>query len=157
MAYLEIDETPEPTPLPTREEAQVEIADWQRRVDALYRDVIDWLPKDAGYEVDLSWIIPVHELMLDALELPPYQVPMLQVRRSGERLLIFRPDARWVMFTRGRVKVGIGDGRWETLLAIESEDESGCVGWTFWDAHNWRRGGDPWNSDVLREILEGER
>lgn len=155
MVHLEMDHEPEPTPLPTREEVLAEIADWKQRIDALYRDVIGWLPQGMGYEVDLSWVAPVYEQMLQALELPPYEVPMLQIRHRGRRVLIFRPDGRWVMFTRGRVRIGIGNDRWETLLA--KEDDNGRVHWVFWDADSWKRSGDPWSADILHAILEGRR
>jgi len=155
MAFLIDEDQPEPKPLPTPEEALAEVNDWKRRIDALYRDVIDWLPKDEGYEVDQSWVIPVHEPMLRVLGLPAYKIPMLQVRRNGKRVLLFRPDGRWVMFTRGRVRVGIGERRWNTLLAKDvglPEPE-----WFFWNTENWERGGDPWTRERLMSLLGESR
>lgn len=151
MAFLSVDDQPDPTPLPTREEALAEVADWKRRVDDLYRDVADWLPKDRGYDADRSWMVPVHEPMLRVLGLPPYEIPILQVQRDGKRVLLFRPDARWVMSTHGRVRVGIGDRRWETLLAKEGDSEA--LEWHYWDADHWRQGGVPWDRERLLTLL----
>lgn len=151
MAFLIDEDEPEPKPLPSREEALAEVADWKRRVDDLYRDVIGWLPRDEGYEVDLSLVFPVREPMQQILGLPAYEVALLQVRRNGKRVMVFRPDARWVMNTRGRVRMGVGDRNWYTLLAKEMP--SGALEWRFWSSENWERGGDPWTKEEMLSLL----
>lgn len=151
MAYLSIDDDePEPQPLPTREEALAEVADWKRRVNALYQDVIGWLPEDQGYEVDLSIQAPVHEPMLQALDLFPYKISILQIRRGGKRVLLFHPTGRWVMLTCGRVRIAVGERRWDTLLA--KRNESGEVEWRYRDPNNWRHD-ECWRREHLLTML----
>jgi hypothetical protein len=150
MAYLEIDD--EPTPLPTPEAALAEVADWKRRVDALYDEIVCWLPVGEGYEVDRSRLLPRHENMLKALGLPGYEIPLMRIRRNGKDVLLFQPDGRWVLFTRGRVNLFVGNIRaGDRLLAKEAEAKG--AEWTYWAGDNWQQGGDPWSKERLLTIL----
>lgn len=152
MVFVNPGDDPEPIPLPSADEVRAEMADWMRRIDALYRTTVGWLPPGAGYEADQSWRVPVKEEMLRLNGLPSYEVPILQIRRDGRRCLLFHPDARWVMFTRGRVTVGIGPRRWDSLLA--KVNDKGETEWRLVGGDNWQAGGDLWTESLLRSLLE---
>ncbi|MBF5093417.1 hypothetical protein F1643_01970 [Azospirillum sp. INR13] len=152
MAYLYIDDDEPEKPLPSREEAEAEIADWKRRIDALYDEIVGWLPPGEGYEVDRSRLLPRHENMQKILELPGYEIPLLRIRRDGRDILMFQPDARWVLFTRGRVKLYVGTIRaGDRLLAKEADAEG--PEWTYWTTGSWQTGGKPWGRECLLDLL----
>ncbi len=151
MAYASEDNAPDSTPLPSAGDVQTEIADWKRRVGDLYCTIAQWLPKGEGYEVDTTTSLPVSEPMLSLHGLPSYSMPLLQIRRNGERCLFFLPDARWVMFTRGRVMIVVENGRGGRLLAKEAGSDG--PEWSFYTSDNWQKGGDPWNEALLRSLL----
>ncbi len=151
MAFLYLDDD-EPKPLPSREEAMAEVADWKRRINALYDEIVGWLPADKGYEVDRSRLFPRHENMLKVLGLPGYEIPLMRIRRNGKDALLFQPDGRWVLFTRGRVNLFVGDIRaGDRLLAKEAD--AGGPDWTYWTDDNWQQGGDPWDQARLLGLL----
>lgn len=152
MAYLYIDDDEPEKPLPSREEAEAEIADWKRRIDALYDEVVGWLPPGEGYEVDRSRLLPRHENMQKLLELPGYEIPLLRIRRDGRDILMFQPDARWVLFTRGRVKLYVGTIRaGDRLLAKEADAEG--PEWKYRTTGGWQPGGRPWDRECLLDLL----
>ena len=152
MAYLYIDDDEPEKPLPSREEAEAEIADWKRRIDALNDEVVGWLPPGEGYEVDRSRLLPRHENMQKILELPGYEIPLLRIRRDGRDILMFQPDARWVLFTRGRVNLYVGKIRaGDRLLAKEAEAEG--PEWRYWTTGSWQTGGKPWGRECLLDLL----
>lgn len=152
MAFAHIDDEPEHTPLPTADEVREQIADWERRIDDLYRDILAWLPKDRGYEVDLSRAVPVLENLQRLVGVPAYHLPLLQIRKDGKRKLVFLPRARWVMFARGVVSVSIDDGRrWAKLLAKEAEADG--PEWSLYDRESWQHGGDAWTPELLASLL----
>jgi len=151
MVFLYLDDD-EPKPLPSREEAMAEVADWKRRIEALYDEIVGWLPANEGYEIDRSQRLPRHENMLKVLGLPSYQIPLMRIRRNGKEALLFQPDGRWVLFTRGRVNLFVGNIRaGDRLLAKEVEAEG--PDWTYWTDDNWQRSGDPWDRERLLSLL----
>lgn len=151
MAFLYLDDD-ESKPLPIQEEAMAEVADWKRRINALYDEIVGWLPADEGYEVDRSQLLPRHENMLKVLELPGYEIPLMRIRRNGRDALLFQPDGRWVLFTRGRVNLFVGNIRvGDRLLAKEAEADG--PDWKYWTDDNWQRSGDPWDRERLLSLL----
>lgn len=153
MAYLEIDD--EPTPLPTPEAALAEVADWKRRVDALYDEIVGWLPVGEGYEVDRSRLLPRHENMLKVLGLPGYEIPLMRIRRNGKDVLLFQPDGRWVLFTRGRVNIIVGKARFgDRILAKAVDANVDDPEWKYRTNGNWRIDVDPWNRDKFLDLLK---
>lgn len=156
MAYLDIDD--EPTPLPTPEEAKAEVADWKRRVDELYDEVIGWLPDGHDYEIDRSQLLSRHESMLKILHLPSYEIPLLQIRRNGKQVLLFQPDGRWVLFTRGRVNIIVGKARFgDRILAKAVDADRNDPEWKYRTNGNWKIDVDPWRKEKFLDLLkEGE-
>lgn len=131
-----------------------EVADWKRRIDALYDEAIGWLPQGHGYEVDRSQMLPRHENMLKILELPGYEIPLLKIWREGRQVLMFQPDARWVLFTRGRVNLLFTKGRANNRLLAKELDAEGAD-WNYWYAGNWQQGGEPWGRERFLDLLGG--
>jgi hypothetical protein len=105
MVFASVDDGGEPERIPSADEARAEIEDWKRRIGLLFDTIEAWLPPDDGYEADRSRTVPMDELMMRHLGIPPYRIPVLEIRQAGAHSVQFIPDARWVYNTRGRVMI----------------------------------------------------
>ena len=165
MAFLYEDDEPEPTPLPSAEEVEAGVAEWKTRIDALFRDIAAWLPD--GCVADTSQSYQVEERMMEIRGIPPYTIPVLNIlcdgRRvhsrghvagDGRRVMTFRPDARWVFHTRGRVMIS-GANRPARLLDVG--EAPGDVRWMLYDPSNWSKGGDPFIQEALSSLFGDRR
>jgi hypothetical protein len=151
MAFLYEDDEPEPTPLPSAEEVEAGVAEWKTRIDALFRDIAAWLPD--GCVADTSQSYQVEERMMEIRGIPPYTIPVLNILCDGRRVMSFRPDARWVFHTRGRVMIS-GANRPARLLDVG--EAPGDVRWMLYDPSNWSKGGDPFMREALSSLF-GDR
>ena len=89
---------------PTREEVFAQLEDWRQRLHKLYADIISWLPEGEGYETEIRDTM-ADEGPMRYVGVPPQPVPELVVRRHGESVTLFHPDACWIIGAAGRVKV----------------------------------------------------
>lgn len=105
MAYAyDEDELP---PLPKREEVERDLADWRARLTDLFGGIESWIGNDPRYRVVRSEVNRL-EPMMTAVQLPVMEFPALGIGWSdtearGTTGILFRPEARWVVGTRGRV------------------------------------------------------
>lgn len=152
MAFLCEDDEPEPKPLPSAEEVEAGVAEWKTRIDALFHDIVAWLPE--GCVADTSLNRSVTERMMQLRGVPSYTIPILTVLRDGQRVMTFRPDARWVFLTRGRVMIS-GANRPARLL--DEGEVPGDVRWMLYDQSNWSKGGDPFTRETLASLFGDRR
>lgn len=154
MVFAHIDDDDAPKQIPSADEVRTEIEEWKRRVAELYGLIVSWLPQGEGYEADTSRFVPVNETMQKIHGIPPYELPLLEIHRDGKRLLRFWADARWVMLTRGRVTVFIGD-RSASLLAKKADADG--AEWKLYDRSSWTHGGYALTPELLVSLLQEAR
>lgn len=107
MAYAyDDDEFPPP---PKREEIERDLADWRARLTDLFDRIESWIGNDPRYRVVRSKVSRLEPMMtavqLPAMELPAFGIGWSDAETKGKQGLLFLPQARWVVGTRGRVRV----------------------------------------------------
>lgn len=149
MVFASVDDGDEPERIPSAEEAHAEIEDWKRRIGLLFDTIQAWLPPEDGYEADRSRTVPMDEPMMRHLGIPPYRISVLEIRRAGMDAIRFKPDARWIYNTRGRVMVH--GTKWPARL-LDKGTGSDDVRWQLFAM--WGPiGGIPFDAAALRSLL----
>ncbi|MEI8395586.1 MAG: hypothetical protein WCF85_12670 [Rhodospirillaceae bacterium] len=113
---------------PTREEVFTQLENWRRRLHALYADIISWLPADAGYETEIRDHMADEGPMRHA-GVPPQPVPELVVRRNSQPVLIFTPNACWIIGAAGRIYVNEGNHKTIPHTLVDSTSPFVERGW----------------------------
>ena len=147
---------------PTREQVLADLESWRRRLHALYADIISWLPAEEGYETEIG-SYDTDEGPMRVAGVPPQPVPTLKVRRHGELVASFFPDACWIIGVLGRVSIFTGRHRPHTLVEKDFPEER--KGWWF-RRHDIEERylasqrdfsilmGVPFTREVLRQLVE---
>lgn len=146
---------------PTRDRVLAQLDDWRRRLDALYTDINAWLPAQKGYQSQVQDYL-TDEAPMRHVGVSPQPVPELVVRRQGEPVLTFTPDACWIIGVLGRVMVSNGGNRRHKLVEVSFPPAE--RGWRLYrgdwprpavgqppDAR-WRRG-IPFDRQALLELV----
>ncbi len=103
---------------PTREEVFAQLEDWRQRLHKLYADIISWLPDGEGYETKIRDYM-TDEGPMRHVGVPPQPVPELVVRRHGEQVAVFTPEACWIIGVLGRVMVFGNQHRPHKLVEVD--------------------------------------
>lgn len=130
MAYALEDEY---TPAPKRSVVEAQISDWKTRLADLYTLIESWAAQDPcarAHRANMTF----HEPMLKAAGLPPVKLPALGLlwdTPAGVKSrpdILFRPEARWVSGTRGRVWTSV---QGTILYLIDKGDDDAADWWIY--------------------------
>ena len=120
------------------------------------------LPAEEGYETEIG-SYDTDEGPMRVAGVPPQPVPTLKVRRHGELVASFFPDACWIIGVLGRVSIFTGRHRPHTLVEKDFPEER--KGWWF-RRHDIEERylasqrdfsilmGVPFTREVLRQLVE---
>ncbi|MEQ8785414.1 MAG: hypothetical protein RIC55_03915 [Pirellulaceae bacterium] len=100
---------------------------WIQRLNSLYTDIHEWIQERPDWEATVSAIRQQDEQLMRQRGVAPRDVPSLTLE-CGERSILFRPSALFVVGANGRVDV-IG-ANWQRILIDLSSDDS--------DRRDWR-------------------
>jgi hypothetical protein len=97
----------------TTEHVQHRVKDWVTRIDTLYTKIKEWLPADwtatQGNSVTMS------EELMATMDIPPQQLPTLELMHDGVIQVTLRPYGLWIIGTNGRVDLIKGRERYLLL------------------------------------------
>lgn len=141
-------EPEERLPTPSAEEVRAQLADWKQRITGLFADIRRWAPPDLV--TDSSESVEMLEPLMERYGMAAERMPVLAIRRGGDPLLSFVPDALWVLPTRGRVLV---EGTTERVKLLDVSEAGAPPHWVIMDRDWWERGDRPFDRDLLNELL----
>lgn len=83
------------------------VADWESRVNALFGDIIDWLPEGwaARRGIPVHWQAP----FMCRFGIPEKQMPTLELHDQAGRSARLWPDGLWIYGANGRVNLDYGE------------------------------------------------
>jgi hypothetical protein len=90
-----------------KEAVAFRVKEWNERLNELYGQIIEWLPK--GYTADSSDSVIMNEDMMKKFKMPAIKLPVLNIAKGKEVLLTFKPKGLWVIGANGRVDVLCSD------------------------------------------------
>lgn len=131
----------------TRERVEERVADWQARLAGLFGQVGVWA-KGAGWRVDDSTTIPLHEELMQKFGVPATQQPMLRVENE-QGYALFKPKGLWVIGANGRIDLYTSKG---SFIIVDLAEYRGSPKWTIFRATH-RREGDPFKPELLGDLV----
>lgn len=92
----------------TKRQVQMRIANWRRRIEALYDQIEAWATREWGDGCVVRGTAPqAEEYMMRKLHIPPGKLPTLTVR-AGNRTIEFSPRCLWIIGANGQLDVMAG-------------------------------------------------
>jgi len=93
----------------TKRQVEERLRDWERRVEALFRQVEEWGIVQWGRD-SVCWGQEEqrHEYMMKQAGVRPRKLPTLTVQ-AGKRRITFTPDCLWIIGANGRIDVSVDD------------------------------------------------
>jgi hypothetical protein len=89
----------------TKREIQLRVADWLKRINALYADVRTTLSDRAGIECKTPTSVVMDEELMRQFHVPSIRVPVLDVIKLGATVATFKPVGLWVIGANGRIDI----------------------------------------------------
>jgi hypothetical protein len=124
-----------------------EVADWGLRIDALYRDVREWLA-DRPLRCDTSRAVTMSEEPMQKFAVAERDLPVLDILDGDQVLTTFLPRHLWMIDSRGWIAV-ITRARRHTLLAVGDHDSPE---WRLVSTRD-RRDSVPFDRDALLALV----
>ena len=144
---------------PTRKQVLADLESWRRRLNALYADIISWLPAEGGYETKEA-TTEIDEPPMRFVGVAPETVPTLEVRRHGELMATFRPDTCWIVGVLSRVMVFTGLHPPHKLVEVDLPEPGWRLFRSDWPSPEWGkpidirwRRGVPLDQPALVELV----
>jgi hypothetical protein len=85
----------------TREHVQRRVEDWSKRIEDLYSQVERQLP--AGWTAKRGPTVTMREELMKRFEVPPRELPTLELLHAGAVCVKFHPYGLWIIGTNGRI------------------------------------------------------
>jgi hypothetical protein len=99
----------------TKRDVEARLRDWERRIEALFKQVEEWGVREWGREsVRRGSIQQSNEYMMREFHVPPRRLPTLEFH-VGERHISFLPSCLWIVGANGRIDVSV-DKTFYTLV-----------------------------------------
>ena len=92
-----------------------EVDDWVLRVEALYRDVQNWLGGRPGLRCEQSRTVTMSEELMRQFAVTDRDIPILDILRADQAIVSFVPRGLWTIGAWGRIDVITPDG---TLVLV---------------------------------------
>lgn len=125
------------------------VADWEKRIAALYSDIKTWLPMHyEGMKAETNRTVVMSEEMMQKFAVPDRELPILDITLDKQPVISFVPRALWIIGARGRVDVITEAG---TRLLVDAGDTN-AMRWKLVSAENRSIQVD-FNSDALYSLL----
>lgn len=131
----------------TADYVQQRVADWVKRIEALYADVERWLP--VGWTARRGTSVPMHEELMRKVGVPSRGLPTLELIHGGVVSATLRPYGLWIIGTNGRIDLVKGQERYLLL------DHAGTFEPADWRTapSTARRDSKPFNGAWLKALL----
>ena len=132
----------------TRARVIDEVADWVRRVQALYDDVQLWLVDRPGLRCEQSRTVTMSEEMMQQFAVTDQEIPVLDVLDADQVVASFVPRGLWMIGSWGRIDVITSD-RTHILVALGGQ---GNLSWQLVSAEDRQRTA-PFNKTQLLALV----
>ena len=94
------------------------VDDWAARIDALYRQITEWLP--AGWTADRTATVRMHEQLMKKYDVPPRDLPVLRLMDRGILSGRIEPRGLWIVGENGRLDFYRGSDHYVIIDAADN-------------------------------------
>ncbi len=102
----------------TRQHVEQRVSDWASRIDALYKQIESWLP--AGWRADRCGTVRMHEELMQKFDVPPRDLPTLNLTRNGGHGRRIEPRGLWIIGANGRLDFSGGNDHYVIVDMAEN-------------------------------------
>jgi hypothetical protein len=94
------------------------IDDWVDRIEALYRQIGEWLP--AGWSTERQGTVRMHEELMQKFGVSARELPVLQLAHDGMPSARIEPRGLWIIGANGRLDLFRGRHHYIIVDAAEN-------------------------------------
>lgn len=123
------------------------IEDWKQRIDALYANVVRWLP--AGWSAVPCGDVVLHDELMQRFGVPDQSLPVLRIERSGAPRGRFEPRGLWIIGANGRIDLVLPP---QHFIIIDRAQNFEASQWTMTSLRN-RLDEPPFTAESLKASL----
>lgn len=109
------------------------VDDWERRVDALYGQIQNWLGDRPDIHFDRSRTVTMSEDLMQKFAVSEKQLPVLDVLSNDQVAASFVPRGLWLIGAWGRIDVITQS---QTRILVATKDNSGAYEWCLVSTEN---------------------
>jgi hypothetical protein len=131
----------------TRADIERRVDDWVRRIEALYRQIAEWLPPQ--WETERAGTIQMREELMQKFGVEPRELPVLELSRSGQTSARIEPRGLWIIGANGRLDFYTRSGHY---IMIDSAENFETPDWRIAPLSD-RRALQPLNRDTFVAAL----
>jgi len=125
------------------------VNDWLSRITGLYNFVRETLEDIRDVECVTTKNVVMHEELMKKFDVPPTNVPILDITRSGKILATFKPIGLWVIGANGRIDILTKGGAF-ILVDIAEKNEPPI--WKVYSPTN-RKQGKAFEANFIFELV----
>lgn len=145
-------------PIPSETEVLARIADYKKRVDALFDRIQGWITEDGRYLARRSGVDYIFERYMAYYDMADAEVPVLSVYAPDDvEVLRFRPNGIWVVPTNGRIAIETPNvppkRRLHDLRLLDNAQPFEIPDWTVWGSRRVKFD-EPFDHDALLRIVK---
>ena len=89
---------------------QRRIANWEERLNELYKKINDWLPEDWQGQNGIP--VNMHEKLMKKFHIEPMQMPTYVLSNESKETVTIEPYGLWLIGANGRVDMKRGDNHY---------------------------------------------
>lgn len=131
----------------TKEHVVKRVDDWVDRLNGLYRQVDNWLPK--GWQVERQRDELMDEKMMQRFKIKPRKIPVLDLKSNDGRSASLEPRGLWIIGVNGRVDMIAGS---KHFLIVDRAKNFAPPDWQIVNFHD-RKESDKFNKSKLAAAL----
>lgn len=131
----------------TRHHVEQRVDDWCDRIDALYRQIDNWLPN--GYSSLRRRTVPMYEEMMKSFGVPPRNLPVLEISRAQSIVARIEPRGLWIIGVNGRLDVFVGSAQY---IIVDLAENFTAAAWVISSFSN-RKSRQPLTQQTFCSIL----
>ncbi|MCJ2031424.1 hypothetical protein MKK50_18835 [Methylobacterium sp. J-043] len=90
----------------TRSQVEKRVENWAQRIAGLYSQIDSWLP--SGWSSKRNRRIQMHEEPMREVDLPAYELPVLDLLADGGSAAVIEPRGLWIIGANGRLDLRRG-------------------------------------------------
>jgi hypothetical protein len=125
------------------------VKDWLDRIENVYNTVKTTLKDFNDIKIVSTRQFLMYEELMQQFDVPPTNVPILDLKQRGSLLATFKPVGLWVIGANGRIDILTKDG---AFILVDVSEKGSPSTWKVYTPKN-RKDGKQFDSTFIKELV----
>jgi hypothetical protein len=116
----------------TKEDLELRIQNWLKRIHDLYSQIRQWLSHE-DYKIKMRTDLEINEELMRDFHIPPRKMESLDILKNDKIIISLKPYGLWVIGANGRIDMLTSKGNY---VIVDSSEAFEAPSWKMYSPQN---------------------